>query len=86
MKKLLGIVVLGLLLMSGNAYADEVPEYSDDINENIKKYGWKITDTKLANKESVTIEIVTMSNKGWIIKCGIFYTAESIHRVTCIAP
>ena len=78
-------MVLGLLL-SGNAYADEVPEYSDDINENIKKYGWKITDTKLANKESVTIEIVTMSNKEWIIKCGIFYNAESIHRVTCIAP
>ena len=35
MKKFLGIVILGLLL-SGNVYADEIPEYSDDINENIK--------------------------------------------------
>ena len=32
------------------------------------------------------IEIVTMSNKGWIIKCGIFYVFEKIQRVTCGAP
>ena len=32
------------------------------------------------------IEIVTMSNKGWVIKYGIFYSAEKIHRVTCDAP
>ena len=86
MKKLLGIVVLGLLL-SGNAYADEIPEYGYDINENIKKYGWKINDSKFMNyKNGPIIEIVTMSNKGWVIKCGIFYSAERINRVTCDAP
>ena len=87
MKKLLSIVVLGLLL-SGNGYADEIPDYIDDINENIKKYGWKINDSKFMNNKNngAIIEIVTMSNKGWVIKCGIFYSAERINRVTCDAP
>ena len=87
MKKLLGIVVLGLLL-SSNAYAAEIPDYIDDINENIKNYGWKIDDSNFMNNKnnSNIIEIVTMSNKGWIIKCGIFYVGEKIHRVTCGAP
>ena len=87
MKKLLGILVLGLLL-SNNAYAAEIPDYIDDINENIKKYGWKIDDSYFMNNKNNGnfIEIVTMSNKGWIIKCGIFYVFEKIHRVTCEAP
>ena len=85
MKNFLWVLALGLLL-SGNAYADEIPDYSDDINENMKVYGWKINDTKLANKERTTIEIVTMSNKGWIIKCGIFYSFEKFIRTSCSAP
>tara|TARA_A100001011_G_C13774934_1_gene620753 strand:+ start:91 stop:354 length:264 start_codon:yes stop_codon:yes gene_type:complete len=87
MKKLLGIVILGLLL-SSNAYADEIPDYDDDINENIKKYGWKIDDTYFSNRPDAGtfVEMVTMSNKGWIIKCGIFYHHEKVIRVICNAP
>ena len=68
MKKLLGIMVLGLL-WSGNAYSNEAPYYENSLNTNILEYGWEIvskTDGGL-----VATEIYTLKKNNWTLICNV---------------
>ena len=81
MKKLLGIVVLGLLL-SGNAFAGDEPFYENSLNKNILEHGWEIvskTDGGLTASE-----IYKLKKNGWILVC---YVSTAINISTdCKLP
>ena len=74
MKKILGIIFLGLLL-SGNAYAAEPSWDKNSLNINIKEHGWKVKSFTANNlsKLSIPIEIYTLTKDNWILKCTLIY-------------
>ena len=79
MKKLLGIVVLGLLL-SSNVYADT-------MNEWIAK-GYKVKNEDIVtSKYSRTTKIFTLMNKrrGFIVICTVpISRSGTIYEATCL--
>ena len=81
MKKLLGIVVLGLLL-SGNAYAEE----KITINSLLKE-GYKITKEIFVKYEFSSLKIFTLK-KGKNIKiCSVKVSTSSVNYYsTCMTP
>jgi hypothetical protein len=81
MKKLLGIVVLGLLL-SGNAYAEE----KITINSLLKE-GYKITKEIFVKYEFSSLKIFTLK-KGKNIKiCSVKVSTSSVNFYsTCMTP
>ena len=68
MKKLLGIVVLGLLWCN-IGFAEDKKElkwdidYSSDLNGNIINYGWKIKSVRKTNDK----EIYILNKNNWIM-------------------
>ena len=81
MKKLLGIVVLGLMWCNVG-FADEKPKISyNSVNENIIKYGWKIKSIKSFSE----MEIYTLTKGKWIMKCRITYHLSNIFT-WCVLP
>ena len=72
MKKLLGVLVLGLLWCNVGIADDKenLPKYGKDytniypqLNNNIINYGWKIKSVKMTNDKA----IYTLSKNKWII-------------------
>ena len=85
MKKLLGMIVLGLLWCNVGI-ADEEPKYSySSINKNIIEYGWKIKSIKSATTKGYPAEIYTLTKGKWIMKCAIRYVQTMI-STTCDLP
>ncbi len=71
MKKLLGILVLGLLLCN-IGFAEEIkrPEYSySSFNYNILKYKWKHTGSF---KGEGAVKVMTLKKDQWILYCAIY--------------
>ena len=70
MKKLLGIVVLGLLWCNVG-FAEEVkrPKYSDNFNYNIIKHKWKHTGSFKAEGGVI---VMTLKKDQWILYCAMF--------------
>ena len=65
------------LLITNPSFAydlEDRPDWSvDDVQSNIKDYGWKIIGTTIASNENAPIEIITLEKKGWILKCKVRY-------------
>ena len=72
MKKLLGIVVLGLLL-SGNANAYEPSYDKKSLNVNILTHEWKVISSTMTTSSQSHIEIYTLTRNNWILKCTLIY-------------
>ena len=72
MKKI--FICLFFVIFSTYSLADE-PEYSDSINENMNEYGWKIKSSKFFKFERSFVEIYTLTNKNYVLKCNIVYRA-----------
>ena len=72
MKKLLGIVVLGLLWCNVG-FADDKKElkalkdYSWDLNDNIINFGWKIKSKRNTSKYDIYI----LTKNSWILYCVV---------------
>ena len=91
MKKLLGIVVLGLLWCSVGVADDKknLPKYGKDythtspeLNNNIINYGWKIKSVKMTNDKA----IYTLSKNKWIMYCVVFFADDEIETTDCRIP
>ena len=62
MKKILIIIVL-VFFWNNYLLADE-PEYSNSLNENIIKHGWKTKhSSSLSSTERSAVEIITLSKR-----------------------
>ena len=75
MKKL--FIILTFIICSNFALA-EVPEYDDFLNENIKKYGWKIQTSKMTTMKEYPAEIHTLTKSGYILKCITIYRVSNL--------
>ena len=81
-KKLAFLLLLNLLIINSSFAYDlkDRPDWSvDDLQSNIKDYGFKIVDTNIANTDSNVIEIITLEKKEWILKCRVRYTYQQIY-------
>ena len=88
MKKLLAILVLGLLWCNvgfgeEQNFLKKLPKWDHtDLNMNVIEYGWKIKSSKMITYPSETIkgrlplEIYTLRKGNWILKCLIRYMNE----------
>ena len=70
MKKLLGILVLGLL-WCGITYAEEsIPKYASySLNKNIIEHGWKVKSKRSTSEK----DIYTLTKGKWMLVCQIVY-------------
>ena len=77
---ILFILIKLLIINSSFSYdLNDRPDWSvDDVQSNIKDYGFRIIGTTIANTESA-IEIITLEKKGWILKCRVRYTSQQIY-------
>ena len=75
MKKL--FIILTFIICSNFANA-EAPEYDDFLNENIKKYGWKIQNSKMITMGEYPAEIHTLTKSGYILKCITIYRVRNL--------
>jgi len=90
MKKLLGILVLGLLWCNVG-FADDkknLPKYGEDytnispeLNNNIINYGWKIKSVRKTNDK----EIYILNKNKWIMYCVVGFRKFDIDT-TCTIP
>jgi len=81
-KKLVFLLLLNLLIINPSfAYdLDDRPDWNvDDLQSNIKDYGFEIIDTNIASTENSIIEIITLEKKDWILKCRVRYTYDQIY-------
>ena len=79
MKRIL--ICLFFLIFSTKLFASE-PEYSlESLNVNLNEFGWKIKSSEMINRsEGVPVEIYTLSNKNYILKCVIIYRGSSFSK------
>ena len=78
-KKLIFIFLVNLMASNLSlAYEfKERPDWSvDDVQSNIKDYGFRIVGTNMAHSKNFPIEIITLEKKGWILKCRVKYTTD----------
>jgi len=75
MKKL--FIILTFIICSNSAIAEE-PEYDDLLNDNIKKYGWKIQNSKMTKIGEYPAEIHTLTKSGYILKCLTIYRVKNL--------
>tara|TARA_B100000686_G_scaffold46085_1_gene49171 strand:+ start:995 stop:1243 length:249 start_codon:yes stop_codon:yes gene_type:complete len=75
MKKI--FIFIFLVFYSTNLLAEE-PEYSDSLNKNINEYGWKIKNSKFFKFERSFVQIYTLTNKNYVLKCNIIYRASDL--------
>ena len=71
MKKIF-IISISIIFFSKIVLAEE-PDYSLSLNENINKHGWKVKSSKFSKMGETPIEIYTLINNGFILKCFIRY-------------
>ena len=89
MKKIAFLIVLKLFI-ANQLFAKELkfPKFDEyDLNRNIKEYGWFIKDTKII--DSLPAEIITLTNKGFILKCNIYYFERKMSvrfKTLCVNP
>ena len=72
MKKLLGIVVLGLLwcnvgFADGKKTLVILKDYAHDLNDNIINYGWKIKSFR----NTSTHDIYILKKNAWLLYCTV---------------
>ena len=80
MKKLLGIVVLGLLLCNVGFAEEKKPKYSSSLNKNIIVHGWKIKSSKIIKTSTGhPLELYTLVKGKWILKCHIYLSDPDEH-------
>ena len=72
MKKIFVLIFLLNFFLSKIVLATE-PEHSDDLNENIIKYGWKLKSTTVTQLKGFPSEIFTLNKDKYILKCIITY-------------
>ena len=91
MKKLLAIMVLGLLWCNVGFAEDKknLPIWNKDytttkesLNNNIINYGWKIKSVKITNDKA----IYTLSKNKWIMYCVVFFADDEIETTDCRIP
>ena len=85
-KKLAFFILLNLLITNLSfAYdLEDLPEFENDLQANIKDHGFRIVGTQTAKMDEV-IEIITLDKKGWILKCVVRHTPNRIYT-TCGYP
>tara|TARA_Y100000591_G_C21535705_1_gene546361 strand:+ start:123 stop:392 length:270 start_codon:yes stop_codon:yes gene_type:complete len=89
MKKIAFLIVFKLFI-ANELFANELkfPKFDPrDLNKNIKEFGWSIKDTKII--DNLPGEINTLTNKGFILKCNIYYFVDKKiikYRTHCINP
>jgi hypothetical protein len=80
MIKKLTFIFLVNLMASNLSLAYELkerPDWSvDDLQSNIKDYGFRIVGTNIASNDNFPVEIITLEKKGWILKCKIKYASQ----------
>tara|TARA_B100000029_G_scaffold472494_1_gene513050 strand:- start:68 stop:316 length:249 start_codon:yes stop_codon:yes gene_type:complete len=82
MKKLLGIVVLGLLLINPAFSEDTFPSYSKySVDENIHEYNWKVDKVRSTNKS----DIYYLKNNKRLLNCVVTLDENYIDTY-CNAP
>ena len=84
MKKLLAILVLGLLWSNIGLAEDKkelkiLKDYAFDLNDNIINYGWKVKSVR----NTSTHDIYILTKNSWILYCAI--EIESL-RTKCDIP
>ena len=84
LKKILITLTLSFFFIE--ASIAEPPKFTSSINENSRKLGWVIDGQRMQESEDVLLEIYTMSQSGWIIKCVIEYTSKKAETKYCIVP
>ena len=89
MKKI--FISLLFIIFFSPSFADK-PEYSNNVNENIMKYGWEVIDSKIVSNAKFTTEIITLSlnpkywSLDWILKCSFVYEPDYIGKTICRLP
>ena len=82
MKKILAILILGLLC-SGTTFAEESkPKYTYSLNKNIIEHGWKVKSKRVTSEK----DIYTLTKDGWILVCLIVYKDSGSIRSDCSLP
>ena len=79
------ILVLKLFLLSSSLAGE--PDYTNDINQNIREFNWKVKNTsKLVGSERFSTEVITFTKNNWILKCSIHYFPYDRTDVRCSLP
>jgi hypothetical protein len=74
MKKILGIVFLGLFLSGNASFAAEPLWNKKSLNTNINDHGWEVKNSVItAAAATVPVEIYTLIKGTWILKCVIIF-------------
>ena len=74
MKKILGIIVLGLFLSGNASFAAEPSWNKKSLNANINEHGWEVKDSVInSSNQTIPIEIYTLIKGTWVLKCVIFF-------------
>ena len=82
MKKILAILILGLLC-SGTTFAEESkPKYTTSLNKNIIEHGWKVKSKRFTSDK----DIYTLTKDGWILVCLIVYKERGYIISECSLP
>ena len=86
MKKLLGILVLGLLWCNVGFAEEKKPKYSYSLNDNIIVHGWKIKSSKIIKTSTGSpLELYTLMKGKWILKCQIYISEDKADNI-CLLP
>ena len=85
MKIFFFILFVKLFLIS-NSFANP-PDYTNDINQNIREFNWKVKNTSnLVGSDRFSTEVITFTKNNWILKCSIHYFPYDRTDVRCSLP
>ncbi len=84
MKKL-SLYVFLVLMICNVGYPKEPTFDIKDMNKNIIEHGWKIEKSSMTKLKNVPLEIYTLTNGNWILKCQILHTHEVL-QTFCMTP
>ena len=82
MKKI--IILIVTLSFSLSVHAKE-PEFNFSLNDNIKKYSWKLKSTKAKKLGKYPAELYTLEKDGYILKCFTIY-GDGFSNTSCDLP
>ena len=82
MKKTL--ILLISLSICFNVNAKE-PNFNDSLNENIKKYDWKLKSTTAKKLGKYPTELYTLEKDGYILKCLTIFS-DGFADTSCNLP
>ena len=84
--KIIPIILVVKLFLLSISLAGE-PDYTNDLNQNIREFNWKIKNTSIpVGSQSSTTEIITLTKNNWLLKCAIHYFPYNRSDTRCSLP